>query len=265
MFYIVGTPIGNLKDITFRAVETLKSCDIILCEDTRTSKRLLKTYDIKTPLLSFHTFNENEREEQVIKKLLANKSVALISDAGMPAICDPGVKIIARCRKENIPVTVIPGPSAITSALSLSGLYENRFQFVGYLEKKEGALREQLFDMLTYKGLSVCYETPHRVLKTLKILMKIAPHSNVLIAREMTKIFEETLLDTPKKLFNHFEKKGVKGEMVLIVSGKEPSLELSPQECLDFLENTFQLSRKEALVIGSKWLKVPKKTLYHTN
>lgn len=263
MFYIVGTPIGNLKDITFRAVETLKLCDIILCEDTRTSKGLLKTYDIQTPLLSFHKFNEKEREEMVIEKLIHGESIALISDAGMPGICDPGAQIIARCRKENIPIAVIPGPSAITSALSLSGLYENRFQFIGYLEKKEGALKEQLFDMLTYKGLSLCYETPHRLLKTLKMLIQMAPNLNILIMREMTKVFEETLLDTPENLFQHFESKGVKGEMVLIIPGKEPSLELSPQECLQFLEKTFQLTRKEALVIGAKWLKVPKKTLYH--
>ena len=262
MLYIVGTPIGNLKDITYRAVETLKLCDTILCEDTRTSKGLLKTYGIQAPLLSFHAFNEKEREGQVVDKLLDNQSIALISDAGMPGICDPGVKLVARCRKENIPMAIIPGPSAITSALSLSGLYKKRFQFIGYLEKKESALKEQLFDMLTYKGLSICYETPHRLLKTLHMLIQMAPELNILIVREMTKVFEETLLDTPKNLFKHFEKKGVKGEIVVIIPGKNPNLELSPKECLHFLETTFQLSRKEALLIGAKWLQIPKKTLY---
>lgn len=262
MLVVVGTPIGNLKDLSYRAVETLKNSDLILCEDTRTSQVLLKAYDIKAPLLSFHKFNEKKREEEVIEKLKAGLKVALISDAGMPGICDPGTKIIHRCREEGIETQVVPGPSALISALSLTGWEAPRFQFVGYLEKKEGELKKQLIDMLTYEGISISYETPHHLKKTLLLLQEIAPKKDIFLARELTKLYEECLSGTAEKLLSHFQKKEIKGELVLILRGEQPELTGDPKEWVTFLMQTFQLSQKEALLIAAKWLKCPKRKLY---
>lgn len=265
MLVLVSTPIGNLKDISLRAIETLKSADLILCEDTRISIRLLQAYDIHKQLVSFHKFNEREKENQIIEKLQEGAIIALITDAGTPGISDPGAKLVKRCQEEGIKVSAVPGASALIMALSLYGTEEKRFQFIGFMEKKEGDLRNQLIDMLFYDGISIAYETPHHLAKTLETLSMISPTSEIFIARELTKIYEESIRDTPGNLLTYFEQKPVKGELVLIIEGNKKikkTEEMSPREYVDFLKEIFHLHEKEAIKLAANYLEIPKRKLY---
>ncbi|MCB1106898.1 MAG: 16S rRNA (cytidine(1402)-2'-O)-methyltransferase [Chlamydiia bacterium] len=258
MLYVVATPIGNLKDITFRAVEVLKEVDLILAEDTRTSGVLTKRYEIETQMLSYHKFNEREREEGVIRELKKGKKMALISDAGTPGICDPGASLIRRCRDEGIRVESIPGPSSLTAALSLFGS-EERFQFIGFLEKKG---KGQLIDAIFYEGITVCFETPHHLITTLEWMKEIAPDKKIFVARELTKLYEEILEGTAEELITHFQKKKVLGEYVVIFSGFQNPFELEPRKLIDELQDRFGVSSKEALIAAAKLLNRPKRELY---
>jgi 16S rRNA (cytidine1402-2'-O)-methyltransferase len=165
LLYIVATPIGNLRDIGLRALDLLKTCDYILCEDTRRSRILLRHYAIDLPLVSYHQFNEAKKLESIVADLEAGRSLALISDAGTPAISDPGHRLIVACRSRALPMTVIPGACALIAALVLSGFATDRFQFVGFLPKKSGQRKRLLTEMLSYEGTSICYETAPRLLK----------------------------------------------------------------------------------------------------
>ena len=216
MLILIATPIGHLSDISLRAIETLKACDLILCEDTRVSRVLLKAHGIQKPLLSCHSFNERKREAQVLKALRAKQTIGLISDAGTPAICDPGARLVQSCHKANIPVTAVPGPCALITALSLSGYIGEQFQFVGYLPKKEGALKRKIEDMLSYQGASIAYETPHHLLKTLALLNKEAPNSPLFLIKELTKMYETYFQGFSKDLFLMLSQKTIKGEWVMI-------------------------------------------------
>src|ERR1700733_30336 len=162
MLYVIATPIGNLSDITYRAVQTLQSCDYILCEDTRHSLALLRHYQIRKPLTSLHKFNESKKQQAIVEDLHRGQTIGLISDAGTPAISDPGSWLIQRCLEEKIRVIPIPGASALTTALSCSGLNTERFQFCGFLPKKASELKKCLQELLAYPGTTVCYESPHR-------------------------------------------------------------------------------------------------------
>lgn len=214
MLFIVGTPIGNLQDITLRALTTLKESDYILCEDTRRTKALCRHFEIVTPLLSFHKFNEKSREEKLILDLQAGKKISLVSDAGMPTIADPGFMLIRRCQEESLPITCIPGPSAVITALCLSGLDGSTFQFLGFMPKKPGAIQRCIERAQNFPGTTVFFDTPHRLLKTLKYFPEEA---RLVVIREMTKIFEEVVKGSPSELIEHFSKKSVKGEFVLLV------------------------------------------------
>lgn len=258
MLFIVATPIGNLKDITFRAVEVLKTVDLILAEDTRTSRVLMRTYGIEVEMRSFHRFNEKGREEATVDLLKEGKKIALISDAGTPGICDPGARLIQRCRKGGIKIEVIPGPCAAIAALSLFGSEEN-FQFIGFLEKKG---KKQFISILYYPGLTIAYESPHHLMKTLKLMQEIDPHSTIFIARELTKIYEETLEGTPEELIHHFQTKKILGEYVLIFSGNQNPFDKKPQELVEELKRRFDLSDKEAIAAAAKLLNQPKQSLY---
>lgn len=258
MLYIVATPIGNLKDITFRAVEVLKSVDLILAEDTRTSGMLMREYGITTEMRSFHKFNEKGREEEIIGLLEGEKKIALISDAGTPGICDPGAELIKRCRKEGVKVEVVPGPCAMVAALSLYGS-EQRFQFIGFLEKKG---KKQLIDLIYYPGLTIAYESPHHLMKTLEWMDEIAPEKKIFIARELTKLYEETLEGTPQELINHFKERKILGEYVLIIEGNENPFEMKPQDLIEELQKRFEISKKDALVAAAKLLNKPRRELY---
>ena len=267
MLYLVATPIGNLADITFRAIEILKNCDYILCEDTRHSRVLLKHYEIKTPLKSFHKFNEASKEDAIIQDLKAEKNIALISDAGTPGISDPGQRLVQRCVLENIQVVAIPGPCAAIAALSCSGLRTDRFQFLGFLPKQKKTLQQALQEILFYPGTTICYESPLRLPHALEILKKLAPHGHVAVARELTKKFEEIIRGKPDDLLNYFTAHPLKGEIVLLIEGienkdeKEWSL-LSVEEHVSFLQHHFGLTRMEAIKLAAKQRGVPKRTIY---
>ncbi|XP_022761625.1 uncharacterized protein LOC111307676 isoform X2 [Durio zibethinus] len=197
--YLVGTPIGNLEDITLRALRVLKSADVILSEDTRHSGKLLHYYRIKTPLLSYHKFNESQREQTVLKRLRQGEVVALISDAGMPGISDPGTELAKICVDENIPVIPIPGPSAFITALSASGLSTDEFTFVGFLPKHAGSRKERLMASASEKTTQIFYVPPHKLRQFLEESSPIFGDSRrCVIARELTKIHEE---GKRKKLF----------------------------------------------------------------
>lgn len=212
MLSIVATPIGNLKDITFRAVETLKDADYILCEDTRHSRKLLDAYDIKTPLKSFHKFSEAKHEEKVIADLKEGKRVALISDAGTPLISDPGSRLVKRCVAEGLPVTPVPGPCAAITALSASGLDCDRFLFVGFLPKKAGGLKRELEKIMQGDATAIAYESAKRIHKVLKIIEEIDPDYPLVIARELTKKFEEFRRGNASQLLTQ----NFKGELVIL-------------------------------------------------
>lgn len=268
MLYIVATPIGNLSDITYRAIETLKNCDYILCEDTRHSLALLNHYDIKKPLHSFHKFNESSKQNDIISDLHHGKSIALISDAGTPGISDPGTKLIQACIADNIPVTSIPGACAAVTALSCSGLDTDRFQFWGFLPRKSGELKRALQDILAYPGTTICYESPNRLMSGLECLHELAPERQLVVARELTKKFEEIRRGTAQALITHWKDTPLKGEIVLMISGNpntpsEDWSELTPQQHVEFIQKTYGITLKEAIQTVAKLRGTNKRTIYN--
>lgn len=219
--YVVGTPIGNLEDITLRAIRILKEVDFIICEDTRWTQKLLGHYSIKKPLTSYHQHSKLTRINEIVERL-KTASAALVSDAGTPGISDPGNKLVAEALKEKIKVEVIPGPSALTALLSISGLPTDRFEFLGFIPHKKG--REKLFKKINESDhLIIFYESPHRILKTLASLAKaLAEDRIVVIGRELTKKFEQMIRGRAETVLEFFEKNSdkVKGEFVVIISRK---------------------------------------------
>lgn len=218
---IVATPIGNLADITLRALEVLQEVNLILCEDTRHSGQFLKHYGISKPLLSLHEHNEIQRIPEIIQKLKNGDSVALISDAGTPLISDPGFKLVRTARDEGIEVKAIPGPSAVTSALSISGLPTDKFLFVGYLPKTSGKREKLLKELAATKQVVQCslifYESPFRVNKLLEELAKFFPGSQTSVQRELTKLHEEVVNGTTTEIAEKLRSKKHKGEFTLVL------------------------------------------------
>lgn len=260
MLYLVATPLGNLGDFSLRAIETLKSVDYILCEDTRTSRILLDRYDIKKPLKSYHKFNEGQSLDSILSDLKEGKEIALISDAGTPGICDPGSALIQACGKENLKVTAIPGPCALILALTLSGMPSERFQFIGFLPKGKGELQKTLAEALSYLGTTICYESPHRLLETLSLVPK---HRKVSVVREMTKIYEECIQGTAEEVLTHFEKHPPRGEIVLLMAGAEQDYSpLSAKEHVAFLEEEYGISLQDAIKLAASLRGIPKKEIY---
>lgn len=220
--YLVATPIGNLEDITFRAINTLKSVDIIYCEDTRTSKKLLDYYKINTKLKSVHLFNENDISLEIVNLVKSGTNVAIISDAGMPVISDPGWIVTKDAINNDIDIVVVPGASAGISALVASGITAHPFYFAGFLNSKSAKRRQELKEMYTRQETIVFYESPHRIEETLKILVDLYPNRQMVLARELTKKFEEYLRGTPQELLEVVD--SIKGEMVIILEGNENPL-----------------------------------------
>jgi 16S rRNA (cytidine1402-2'-O)-methyltransferase len=214
--YIVGTPIGNLEDMTIRAQKTLTEVDCICAEDTRTSRVLLDRYHITTPMIPYHDFNKEKVGPPIIAQLKAGKNIALISDAGMPGIADPAFNLVREAVKENIPVIPIPGPSALITALVCSGLPTDRFIFENFLPPKSARRKRILESFKEEPRTVIFYETPHRILSVLRDMTETIPDVQVVIGREMTKMYEEFLRGAPKSLLAHFEKKPPKGEMVVL-------------------------------------------------
>jgi 16S rRNA (cytidine1402-2'-O)-methyltransferase len=219
--YLVPTPVGNLADMTYRAVSVLQSVDLILAEDTRTSKTLLQHYQINTPMQSNHKYNEHQKLGQIIDRLHAGENIAVITDAGTPGISDPGFLVVRECVKEGIEVETLPGATAFVPALVNSGLPCDRFVFEGFLPQKNGR-QTKLNSLTDCKDTMVFYESPFRLVKTLEQLAEVlGSDRRAAVCREITKLHEETQRGTLAELSQHYTEKGVKGEIVIIVAGTE--------------------------------------------
>jgi len=217
MLYVVATPIGNLSDITLRALEVLKSVHLIAAEDTRHSGMLLKNFGIKKPLVSYHEHNEAMRTAQLVERLAAGETVALITDAGTPGLSDPGARLIRECIRRDLPFTIIPGPSSILTALVGSGFATGNFCFRGFLPVKSGQRERELQAAAEGDETTIFFESPYRLTKTLKACMDIMPDRHLCVARELTKKFEEFRRGTARELFAHYEVHPPKGEIVLLI------------------------------------------------
>jgi 16S rRNA (cytidine1402-2'-O)-methyltransferase len=218
MLYVVATPIGNLGDITVRALEVLKSVDVIAAEDTRHSGMLLKHFEIKRPLVSYHEHNEAMRTAQLVERLAADENVALITDAGTPALSDPGARLIHACIERGLPLTIIPGPSSILAALVGSGFSTERFYFGGFLPVKSGQRERELRATAERGETTIFFESPYRLTKTLAACTGIIPDRQLCVARELTKKFEEFRHGIASELLAHYEAHPPKGEIVLVIS-----------------------------------------------
>ncbi len=247
VLYVVATPIGNLEDMTFRAVRILKEVDLIAAEDTRHSRTLLDHYAIRTPLISYHEHNEAQRAAQLLEKLQDGQSLALISDAGTPCVADPGYRLISRCRAAGIEVVAAPGASALVAALSISGLPTDSFCFVGFVPAKMQARRQFFAEQKGRSQTVACYETPHRLLKSLADLKAICgAQKKLVVARELTKKHEEVFSGTVTAAQEYFSQGAVRGELVLLLAPEEPSLpEGSVRDALQRLREETDLSWKE--------------------
>ena len=216
VLYLVATPIGNLGDVSFRAVEVLKSVDEIACEDTRHSKILLNHYGIQKPTVSYHNFSEKTRTPQIVEQLKQGKNVALVSDAGTPGVADPGYRLVQMAIQEGIRIESIPGPSAFLAALSVSGLPTDRFVFEGFLPVKSGARRSKLLSLKNETRTVIFYESPHRLLKSLEAIRQTLGDIPIVVARELTKKFEEVLRKKTSEMIQEFSNKKIRGEFVLL-------------------------------------------------
>ena len=219
--YVVPTPVGNLEDMTFRAIKTLKEADVLLAEDPRTSSVLLKHFDIHTPMISHHKFNEHQAVDGIVARLKGGETIALISDAGTPAISDPGFLLVRACAQTGIEVQCLPGATAFVPALVNSGLPNDRFCFEGFLPVKKGR-QTKFAAMAQEKRTMIVYESPYRVLKTLTQLAEVlGPDRKASVSREISKIHEETVRGTLSELVQHFTEHQPKGEFVMIIGGAE--------------------------------------------
>jgi 16S rRNA (cytidine1402-2'-O)-methyltransferase len=218
--YLVATPIGNLEDITLRALRTLKECDVVAAEDTRRTGQLLKHFDISKPLLSYFQFNEARRSEQIIERLRRGEKVALVTDAGSPGISDPGERVVKAATAAGLRVESVPGPSALVAALTASGLPTEEFHFIGFLPHKSGQRRRELERLKNIAGTLVLYESPYRVEKLLMELNELFAGRRVVLARELTKKFEEYLRGTPAELLEVLKRRSLKGEFVVLVAAE---------------------------------------------
>jgi 16S rRNA (cytidine1402-2'-O)-methyltransferase len=217
VLYIIATPIGNLEDITLRAMRVLKEVDYILAEDTRKTQRLLQAFSIEKRLESFFDHNEKFKTIKIVEDLKQGKNIALVSDAGTPTICDPGYRLVRECRKEKISVTALPGACSVINALVLSAAPREKFIFVGYMPKKPGEQNKILCKIKEAEITAVILETPHRILKTLDVLREFFGERKITATREMTKKFEEVIEATAAQCIEQFQKHPPKGEMVLVV------------------------------------------------
>ena len=215
---LVSTPIGNLKDITLRALETLKAADVVACEDTRQTGKLLSHYGISKPLTSLHDHNERQRTPQLIEQLKSGQSIALVSDGGTPLINDPGWWLVHRAIEEDVPVSWIPGPTALIGGLVLSGLPAERFVFEGFLPAKRAARRRRLEALKAEERTVILYESPHRLLKTLRDIHEVLGDVRIACGRELTKLFEEVRRGTASELITHFTQHPPRGELVVVMS-----------------------------------------------
>ena len=216
--YLVATPIGNLEDVTLRALRVLRECDVVAAEDTRHTGQLLRHFEISRPLLSYFQFNEAKRSEEIIERLRRGEKVALVTDAGSPGISDPGERVVKAAITAGFRVEAVPGPCAFVAALTASGLPTDEFHFIGFLPHKSGQRRNKLESLGTIAGTLVFYESPYRIEKLLGELNEVFPEREVVLARELTKKFEEFLRGKPAELLAVAKKRTLKGEFVVLIT-----------------------------------------------
>ena len=263
VLYLIATPIGNLSDFSFRAVETCQKCDYLLCEDTRRSSILLNHYSIHKPLRSYHQFNESEKLEEVLRDLGDGKEIGLLSDGGTPALCDPGEILVKACREKGLPITTIPGPCALIQALILSGFPTHPFQFFGFMPRKETEILHLLPLVFAFPGTSLFYESPQRLEDTLSLIAGLSPETEVGVAREITKTFEEVVVFTALEAKEHFIKNPVRGEVVLLIKGfQENFTGKEPKDLVEELMDTYKISLTDAIKTAAHLLKTPKQNIY---
>lgn len=226
ILYVVGTPIGNLGDMSPRAVETLAAVDFIAAEDTRVSLKLLNHFEIKKPLISYFEHNRREKGEFIVERILAGESCALVTDAGMPAVSDPGEDLVALCHERGVTVNIVPGPTAFVSALALSGLPVSRFTFEGFLSMNKVSRREHLEEIKDEKRTLVFYEAPHKLVATLKDLSATLGDRRIAVVREITKIHEEVIRTTLFGAVEKYESEAPRGEFVIVIEGKKEEKEV---------------------------------------
>ena len=218
--YLVATPIGNLEDITLRALRVLRECDVVAAEDTRHSGQLLKHFGIAKPLLSCFQFNEARRGEEILERLRRGEKVALVTDAGTPGISDPGGRVVSAALAAGLRVESVPGPCALVAGLTCSGLPGDEFHFVGFLPHKSSQRRRRLEALGSVPGTLILYESPYRIVKLLEELVDLYPERRVVLARELTKKFEELRSGSPRQLLEEMQKRSIKGEFVVLVAAK---------------------------------------------
>ena len=218
LIHIIPTPIGNLEDITLRAIKVLNTVDLILAEDTRVTKRLLSHYNIQTPMMSYHSFNEHKKLNAIITKIQDGVNIGLVSDAGTPAISDPGFLLIRECIKSGIGIICLPGPTACIPALIKSGIACDRFSFEGFLPKKRGR-KKRFLHIIEQKKTSVIYESPHKIIKTLEQLKSMCPERNIAVVKEITKLNEKIYRGSVSEVFSQVSNSTIKGEFVIILDG----------------------------------------------
>jgi 16S rRNA (cytidine1402-2'-O)-methyltransferase len=263
--YIVATPIGNLEDITLRAIRVLKEVDAIAAEDTRHTQKLLNKFDIHTPLTSYHDHNKEEKAPVLVARLLEGKSVALVSDAGTPGISDPGYFLINLAIDQNIPVVPIPGATAAIAALSVSGLPTDRFVFEGFLPSKHAARVKRLEELVREERTIIFYEAPHRIIPALEDMQTVLGDRKAVLTRELTKVHEQVLRGSLSEVRKQLEAGSMKGEYTIIIEAHASGanrVEISPEEYLKNLILHRGLSRKEAIAVTAHDLDMPKKEIY---
>jgi len=266
--YIVGTPIGNLEDITLRALRVLGEVDIIAAEDTRVTQTLLRRHEIGTPLVSYHQHASDKRMAELIGMLKKGKSVALVSDAGMPGFSDPGARLVAACASEGVPVVVIPGPTASSAALAISGFSGREHLFLGFVPTKSGERRKALQGAAWFRGALVLYEAPHRVVETLRDVIEVLGDRQAIAARELTKKFEEVVRGSASELLDYFKQTEPRGEFTIAVAGAQVGAQRGKPDDVAHAVGEVQelvkagLSRSRAVEHVAKHHGIPRNTLY---
>ena len=271
ILYLIPTPIGNLKDITLRALEVLKSVDEVAAEDTRQSLKLLNHFEIKKPLFSYHQHNEQGKSDQIINKLNEGKNIGLVTDAGTPGISDPGSVIVRKCIENNIKFEVLPGATAITTALVYSGLDTTSFTFRGFIPRETKDRKKLIEEIKDNKETLIFYESPHRLIDTLDFLKSSLGNREIAVCRELTKLHEDIFRGRLEDAYNWFVENRPRGEFVLVLSGKTES-ELQAEKEAEFSQFTVEehlmnlinggMDKKEAIKIVAKEREMPKKEVY---
>ena len=264
--FVMGTPIGNLSDFSPRAIETMQNCDFIAAEDTRVTLKLLNHFDIKKPLVSYYEHNKYDREDEILSRIINGENCVLVSDAGMPAISDPGMELVKACHAHGITVQSVPGPTAFATALAISGMDNGRFTFEGFLSVNKKSRREHLDDIRCERRTMIFYEAPHKLSATLKDLYEVLGEREIAIVRELTKIHEEVIKTTLSAAVEAYPDNNLKGEIVLIIAGakekvkEEVTLEDAVKLARDYIDKG--MSTNDAAKTAAKQTGLKKGDIY---